>query len=793
MSLFLLMPFYGTTQNVSVTITEKNISIEDVFRQIEKQTSYTIAFNYSDLNIYNKVILPANFLSLGEIFSVILKNTGCEYRITEKHIIIIPKQSNVIKENNLTDIEKYQGLTFEKELKEILVTTGTVLHDIDRNVYIVTSKMKEGTTNSFELLDKIHGVRFDKISNSIKVGSNEAVLLLVDGLKQSQEFIKNLSPDRISRIEVLNELSGRYLSENYSSIINFILKKDYSGYDINVTNYSIINPVGTNGNDWLANEQPGVGITYTQNRFNLYGTYYYGRSRWNTPINRKILYKDLMEMQSENVSTTNPNDHYKKKENTVTTGLNYQIHPSHSLSLQGDYTYSYIHTNNNFSMNTTSLVHKDKFLLKNSTINQAKDNDYIISLFYKGIINEKFHLYSDLSYNYYSNNIVNKYLQKNMNGNSMYYTRENIYQENKKQITFNLETIFTFQKGLSLNAGYSNNWRKYTSDSFEYRNPLNYNDLRNRLYAYLFFNPTENLKMKLGATIEHIHIDNKYDFGNNYWSFQPYIQLNYSTNNNMDINVSYSTNNYYPSLYQLSPMQTAYDSVLFHIGNPQLKSATRHNISVRLTLWDRLSISPSFKYTPDWISEIYKAEGVQYRTFENVDFRQYLIQAIYDQPLGEYFNLKSMFAFYYNKVKEGEIKNSSNSWLINAEINYYNPTYNIGAEFGYYREMDKHVLLQGYQMINMDKWALSVNKLCWDNRLSIALSYIPPISWGVRYNQLKKIDTPNYVERTNLNLKTYNNMIFIRLGIRFNSGNTNRTRRETNLEREKREERTIEF
>ena len=66
--------------------------------------------------------------------------------------------------------------------------------------------------------------------------------------------------------------------------------------------------------------------------------------------------------------------------------------------------------------------------------------------------------------------------------------------------------------------------------------------------------------------------------------FLPYIQANISINKNININASYSTNQHYPLLYQLSPMSLVIDTFLTQIGNPELKSAIRHTVSARISL-----------------------------------------------------------------------------------------------------------------------------------------------------------------------------------------------------------------
>lgn len=798
--LFLLfLPPMLLAQKAKVRMAGNETTIEEVFRQIEKQTDYTIAINHSELDVKAKAALPDSLITLKEALLIILRNTNCTFKAEGKHIIIYPKKPGAeealpaTEEPGIIDKGKPEPLPYKTiDLKEVVVTARNIEYYTDKNTYIVTARMREGASSAQEMLNKIHGIRFDRISNTIKVAGEGNVLLLVDGLQQSQEYIKNLSPSRIGKIEVINEPSGRYISEDYSAVINFILKKDFTGFDINVWNFNIFNPAGTNGSDAVVNAQPGTSLSYTKDKINLYGTFVYGRSRWNNPVSKEIHYKGLMDFVSGKASADNPNDHYKYNGSYSTAGVNYNINSNHIVSLQGEYTSVDERTGNVFDMDGTDQW-SNRFRLSKTTSNRSKNDDYIASLFYKGTINEKLKLYTDLSYNYYSNTIRNEYGQKNPGSGSMSFNITGNFKESKKHTFFNAEGTYAFSPAISLNAGYSNAWREYISGGYIYAtNSLEYKDLRNKAFAYLSFDISEKLKVKAGLAVENIHIDNK-ESEKDYRSLQPYAQLNYRPNKVLNIHAGYTTSNAYPSLYQLSPIPSAYDSIMYQTGNPGLKPEIRHTVSVKATLWDRLTISPIFKFTPDKISDMYIRDDSYYSTFANINTKQFELRAIYDQPLGKYFNLKTMFAFYHSKARHNGISNSLNGWLTDSELSYYNPRYALGIDFGYYRDMMKNILLQGYQMTDLNAWLLSASKQFLDKRLTLSLSYIPPISWEVGYNQLKKIDSPEYSETSNLNLRPYRNLILLRLSFRFNTGKVKQTTRESQIEREQRQKRSIEW
>lgn len=702
------------------------------------------------------------------------------------------------KEYPLTEGKRELGEFYLEEnqamLDEVTVTASAVQYEVDRNTYIITDEMRNKSSNAQDLLDEIHGLRFDKVSNTIKVGNQSNVLLLVDGMQQSQEYIKNISPDRIRQIEVVKAPSGRYVSEGYNAIINFILKKDYTGYDIFFHNFAILSPFGNNGDNWLTNEQPYLGFTYTKKKINVYGTFAYGRSRWNTPIEREVDYKNGIALESEKLTTDDPNDIYRYSGSYVTLGMNYNINENHIFSAQAEYSYYDAGNENLIWMKYVGNDMPD-YDTGDKTINKTRYNDIIGTVFYKGKLSDKLNIYSDLSYNYYYNSIYNEYISMYRSPNDVYEKSYNLnrYKENKKLTAFNSELNYSISPKTHLDAGYSLVWRKYDSKSREGEQFLDYTEMRNRFYLYLSIEPHEKWKIKFGTAIENIDVKDK-DVHRNEWSLQPYLQLNYAPVEKVNVNAAYITNIYYPSLYQLSPMHTAIDTFLIQVGNPELKSAVRHTASIRLTLWDRLSFIPIFKYTPKRISEIYNKEGQDYiRSFANIDVKQYNFQILYDQPIGKYITLNSMFMYHYNTAEYDNIKNSIRGWLADIDIEYYHPGHALGVGLGYYRGLEKSIMLQGYQMINMDNWVLSMKKSWLDNRLSFSVNYILPLSWGVRKEQKKEVNTAFFYELTNQDLSVYNNMILTRLTFRFDSGKVNRTGKKSSIEREERERRTIGF
>lgn len=96
----------------------------------------------------------------------------------------------------------------EKYLKAVSVTANASENRIDRDEQVVTDKMREGAADTKDVLDKVNGVEYDRYSNSIKVDNDSKVLILVDGMEKDQEYIKNLAPERLKKVEVIRKSRG---------------------------------------------------------------------------------------------------------------------------------------------------------------------------------------------------------------------------------------------------------------------------------------------------------------------------------------------------------------------------------------------------------------------------------------------------------------------------------------------------------------------------------------------------------------------------------------------------------
>lgn len=673
-------------------------------------------------------------------------------------------------------------------LGEAVVALENVRHKLDKESYLVTSQMAEGVASAEELLNKVPGVYLDRLSDAIKVNNQKDVLLLVNGVQQPAAYIRNLPPERIHSIEIIRELSGRFVSDGYSSIVNLKLNENYKGYDMYLSSFSGRSLSSETTAGVVIFTKPSFGISYAHPDYSFFANYFADGERQKLLLAKDLSYNSFV-LESRNPSKSKPKDIYDADKGAFAFGFNRILSPNHSIGFQSEMTSDKENSSQMHALQRTETESQIQRSMKDSVSDNASAKAFVGTIFYEGKWTSRLRLYADFSYNHYSNDISNVYVLTDIQP----YVSGNDYNEYKNHTLLNVETQYLLSPTFSVSGGYSNSWRKYASNSSQGVGFLDYREFRNKYFCYLSIYPSSAMQFKIGAAIEEVNSYNR-EVKIDYNRILPYAQLNFNLSKAANLNASYSTSQYYPSLYQLSPMSLVIDNYLSQTGNGELKSAVTHTAAIRLSLWNRLSICPMFNYTKDDISELYlEKEYKLYRTFTNLDTREYRMQATFEQAIGNCFRWSNSATLYRTEALTTEPKNRAEGWLVDSRISYYSPEKAFGFQVEYHRNMKKQVLSQGYRMIDKDNWLIGVNKEFLGKRISLALNYIPPVSLGVRSEQLKVLSSSFYNERTSFNLKPYNQMLLLKIAFRFNHQSGKPTDRKSNILKDEREKQTIEF
>lgn len=673
-------------------------------------------------------------------------------------------------------------------LDEAIVSEKEIKHQLNKTTYEITPDMIPGTSNAEDLIDRIPGVYFDRMTHSIRVNDNKEVLLLVDGVQKTESYIRNLSPARIHSVEVINESSGRFVSDGYTAIVNLRLKSDYRGYDIYTSYYSSLTLRKQEGDNHKLSDKLDLGVNYVHKNFSFYTSFTRNIENRQLPVFKELTYRGIR-LESEGISHSSPNHGYNARSSSFSAGMNLNVAPGHVVGLQTDFISDSIHATQAFELRRTEIETLEQRDTKDSAKDETSSRTFVGTLFYQGQWSSRLQIYGDFSYNHYVNDMNNEYrlrdIQEQVSGNN--------YNEYKRHTLLNLEGQYLLSDRLSLHGGYAHSWRKYASESSQGVGFLDYREFRDKYFTYFSVYPSKRIQWKIGVAYEHVRTYNREE-KLVYSRLLPYVQANFNVHKAVNVNASYSTTQFYPGLFQLSPMSLVIDNYLSQVGNPELKSALHHICAIRVSLWDKLILSPSFIYTKDGISESYiQREFKLYRTFYNTDMKEFRLQSTYDQSIGRYFRWSSQLIYYRSSVASTDAGNNPQGWLADMQLNYYHPKLAFGFQLGYHRNMKKMLLIQGYQMVDRDYWEVALNKEFWKKRIVMSCSYIPPLALGVNYEQRRKLNSSLYSENSKLNLKPYNNLLLFKLSFRFNHDSSKPMERRNGVKQDEREKPTVEF
>ncbi len=654
--------------------------------------------------------------------------------------------------------QEYSDSITEIELDEIVVKASTTRHLINGDEYLVTKNMRDRSGNIPELLNLLPGIKLNRLDNSLSVENKNNVILLVNGKRYSMDYIKSINLDKVVKVMIIKNPTGRYISEGYDAIIDLKIR-DYDGLEFSLANFSIINP-NNNGREKIMMEQPLASFSYSRNNISIFGSGVYGISKWNTPYHNMFNIENVYYMNGSGM------EKYKYHGNVGNVGLNYRISNTHELSVELDYRRENSYSNLCLTNNKTEQ--------KQSVINETINPTYGSSIFYKGQFGDNVNIYSELAYNYLTSKCTNRLIDDDQ------FKDDNILiNENKHYIKYILESELKTSESLLLKFGYQLGLKRYKSNpEFEY------NNTRNKLWIYLTYNPSNIFSTEIGGVVEMEKNSHKNHDSHNYFRILPSLDLNYDPINNIHLHLSYRANGNYPTLAMLNPIHTNLHSGISQRGNPSIKPAISHSITLSNRFFDMFSVNLQFEYIKNHIAFLatQKSEGVTF-IYENTNLKKLTIPLNFEYAIGKYFSFNADCA-YYGSWGRYINKNKVDGWWYGANLTYSNNGYMV--DLGYSRSTVKDNLLQGYEQTGIDSWTLTANKQWFGGKLSTMITWFLPTDWGLPKSLKTQITTDYFQEHTIRSFKPYRNAIVINLTYRFNSGKSKQTHKRSILETEER-------
>ncbi|MDE6008917.1 MAG: hypothetical protein K2G90_06880 [Muribaculaceae bacterium] len=120
----------------------------------------------------------------------------------------------------------------EVQLEGIEVTASIQRDAEGKEIFTITDEMRKNTNNAANLLAKLPGVSVNQATETLRIGTESNIKIIVDGQEVSRQYAMSLNPKRIKSIEIERNPSGRYAGS--PMVVNIILNKNYQGIDLSI-------------------------------------------------------------------------------------------------------------------------------------------------------------------------------------------------------------------------------------------------------------------------------------------------------------------------------------------------------------------------------------------------------------------------------------------------------------------------------------------------------------------------------------------------------------------------------
>ena len=645
-------------------------------------------------------------------------------------------------------------------LKEVTVTGSARTTKIDRDIFVITKEMKEGTALSRELLGKLNGVIYNPIDQSIMVNGSTNILILIDGIEKDQNMAKTLSPDRIDKVEIIKDPVGKYAADGYRAVINIITKKDYSGIDVTANTNPMFNFTNYNSSpSAFLQENSTINILYNYKKIDIYGGYWGNYFSAHLPTESAKQYGDLL-VTTPPMNNKYPTSTIQGNYNTFWMGGDYLINPDNTLSLD-------LHYNGNVNKNTSK---SDLTSFLNGTpISKSQSENYSrntgdalqTTLTYHAKWDKKSNFEANFRYQYSTPTNRTSFVQDAMQNESYNTQGENFYR-------LNLEYNYQFTDIFSMNIAYGfilDNFRLHQNNQ-----TLKQNQVRNRPSIYLSYAPFKQLNMKVGGTVEFFH-QTYQNINQIYTAFLPFVNVQYSPISKFSVTAKYHAWPTYPDIGQLSPFMAQMDTLTWSVGNPDLKPANYQEASLQFNILQRFTIEPFYAFDHSNIQQyLWENDNQFFQSNINANkFKIYGLRINFTYPLLKMLYWQNYMDLENVHLSYTDVSNKGTKFQLVSTLVYNMQKWNGMAGAGLQKICTKNPILQGYNMSGSDALFLLIRKNFFKNKLNCGFLYSLPVTFLQSTNDTK-IQTPTYYSFASSGFDLLKNAIIFQLTYHFSTG-----------------------
>lgn len=478
-----------------------------------------------------------------------------------------------------------------QSLTEVVVEGKRSIRSIDKTSYTFTTTQIDKAKDGRDLISTLPNLHIDKTTNSLSTINGKSIMILINGIKATDDDLKLIPADKIKNAEIYDVPPMRYINDA-ENVVNINTKPLDTGWSGNL--------YGTLG-QMFSNASFALSYVKGDNKFTInYGTH----------INMKRNIKDL-ETGHYNYQINNDNYTYDYFRESQTWGHQHNIGFTYSISKEKNYDFqikAFTNTSNGKLNANKTIAFAQNELQEERTGNL---NDYTKSLVPTVDI-------------YFSKTLPkNNSILFNLVG-SYFDNEQNTHSTESGSTGFDDMMLINNQKKTLIGEfAYKHRFAK-ANLSVGYRAHLNYltNEQSNSL--------SENLQKENINTQKHYaygEISGKFkpfmyrvSLGVNYdtqserngfhnFTFTPMLMAGYNINESNSIRLTYHSNTQMPDMLQMSDARILIMNNFYQTGNHDLENSHLQSWGLSYDLYLKkfsLSANLFYDYTSNSLFDSYQ-------------------------------------------------------------------------------------------------------------------------------------------------------------------------------------------
>lgn len=644
--------------------------------------------------------------------------------------LIVSVQGNVLEEFASDTLYHQQDSALyhaTRTLDSVTVVGNHITHYADRDVVRITRAMRKGARNTAQMLGNIPGIDCNYSNNELTYYGSKNILILVDSIEKSADYIKELHHLRYNKVDVVPNPTGKYA--NYDVLINLHTKPNYEGYEGNAFEQVSVLPTDGNGKDkHLTGNYTSASFTYTKNKWNFVGRYNFKYQQSERNNITEAVSNNLVNKLQETMLTPHGSKNFYRIHNAY-AAVDYQINKNHSVSASYNYSTDATDTYTHTTVGRWWMESDRRDTTNTNLISRVNSTRHTLGLYYRGRSGAWNYTYD---FNYINDGWTSDKDYTQSTGYTSHYPHRSHmdYVWTKSEVNRRF-----FDNKFYVSAGYNFTWKDYEQEDRPTGDLLSENTyLRNEFWTWLSYRIKDGTDLNFSASAEHVSTESR-SYKDDNMVYKLSGMFYHRWNNWLWMRFNYWCNITHPQLSQVTEYGYFSDSLTYRSGNPALRTQVYHSTKLWLDFFKTFNIQAGYNYSPNSFSTVAESgEGMlstgEYGTYitympRNTTYREFWT-SFYIYKRIKAFTLSASVKYQFKEAEYGKYKNSNDGFSGNFNARYYNDKQFLTLQLGYSLGNSYGVSVQGWNTSKMDFLVFYAGKDFFKQKMNIGLQYISP-------------------------------------------------------------------